>query len=55
MISNEHIKQQLEHIKSDKLVTLLDDFLGSPKFDPHGDPIPDEFGGSVDDLMKGDV
>lgn len=38
------VAEQLEHIKSDKLVTLLDEFLGNPKFDPHGDPIPDEFG-----------
>jgi DtxR family Mn-dependent transcriptional regulator len=38
------VAEQLEHIKSDKLITLLDEFLGNPKFDPHGDPIPDEFG-----------
>ena len=38
------VAEQLEHIKSDKLVSLLDEFLGNPKFDPHGDPIPDEFG-----------
>ena len=38
------VAEQLEHIKSDKLVALLNEFLGNPKFDPHGDPIPDEFG-----------
>ena len=38
------VAEQLEHIKSDKLVTLLNEFLGNPRFDPHGDPIPDEFG-----------
>ena len=38
------VAEQLEHIKSEKLVSLLDEFLGNPKFDPHGDPIPDEFG-----------
>ncbi|MEO8087994.1 MAG: metal-dependent transcriptional regulator, partial [Bacteroidota bacterium] len=38
------IAEQLEHIQSEKLVQLLDQFLGKPKFDPHGDPIPDEKG-----------
>ena len=38
------IAEQLEHIKSDELVKRLDDFLGHPKFDPHGDPIPDAKG-----------
>ena len=33
--------EELEHISSKKLVDKLDDFLGNPKFDPHGDPIPD--------------
>jgi DtxR family transcriptional regulator, Mn-dependent transcriptional regulator len=35
------IAEQLEHIKSDKLINKLDDFLGNPTEDPHGDPIPD--------------
>ena len=38
------IAEQLEHIRSEKLVQHLDRFLGKPKFDPHGDPIPDENG-----------
>lgn len=38
------IAEQLEHIKSPDLVTRLDDFLGHPKYDPHGDPIPDADG-----------
>jgi DtxR family Mn-dependent transcriptional regulator len=38
------VAEQLEHIKSDELVLRLNDFLGKPKFDPHGDPIPDEEG-----------
>jgi DtxR family Mn-dependent transcriptional regulator len=38
------IAEQLEHIKSPTLVERLDDFLGFPKFDPHGDPIPDADG-----------
>ena len=38
------IAEQLEHIKSDKLINKLDDFLGNPTEDPHGDPIPDANG-----------
>ena len=38
------IAEQLEHIESEKLVNCLDDFLGNPKVDPHGDPIPDKDG-----------
>ena len=38
------IAEQLEHIKSEKLIRELDKFLGYPKTDPHGDPIPDEKG-----------
>lgn len=32
--------EQLEHAVSDKLAQRIDDFLGNPQFDPHGDPIP---------------
>jgi len=38
------IAEQLEHIKSPLLTERLDDFLGNPKMDPHGDPIPDKNG-----------
>ncbi len=38
------IAEQLEHIRSGKLVNRLDRFLDYPKFDPHGDPIPNEKG-----------
>lgn len=38
------IAEELEHVKAPQLVRRLDEFLGFPKFDPHGDPIPDEFG-----------
>lgn len=38
------IAEQLEHIKSEKLINKLDDFLGNPTEDPHGDPIPDAHG-----------
>ncbi len=32
--------EQLEHSVSDRLAQRIDDFLGNPQFDPHGDPIP---------------
>lgn len=35
------IAEQLEHIQSPLLIERLDLFLGKPRFDPHGDPIPD--------------
>ena len=38
------IAEQLEHIQSPLLVQRLDEFLGFPRFDPHGDPIPDQHG-----------
>lgn len=38
------IAEQLEHIKSEELINRLDDFLGNPRIDPHGDPIPDKKG-----------
>lgn len=38
------IAEQLEHIKSEKLIDNLDGFLGNPTHDPHGDPIPDKHG-----------
>ncbi|MEL7145122.1 MAG: metal-dependent transcriptional regulator [Bacteroidota bacterium] len=38
------VAEQLEHIVSPLLISRLDEFLGYPKIDPHGDPIPDENG-----------
>jgi DtxR family Mn-dependent transcriptional regulator len=38
------VAEQLEHIHSDKLIDKLENFLGNPKWDPHGDPIPDKEG-----------
>jgi DtxR family Mn-dependent transcriptional regulator len=38
------VAEQLEHIKSEKLINKLDDFLGNPTEDPHGDPIPNSQG-----------
>ena len=42
------IAEQLEHIKSEKLIDKLDAFLGFPKEDPHGDPIPNKHGDIMD-------
>lgn len=38
------IAEQMEHIQSTELTDRLDKFLDNPKFDPHGDPIPDKEG-----------
>ncbi len=55
------LAEELEHIKSDDLINRLDNFLGNPKFDPHGDPIPNKEGRftirnqrSLDQLLIGD-
>ncbi len=38
------IAEQLEHIQSDALIDRLDSYLSFPKYDPHGDPIPNAEG-----------
>lgn len=38
------VAEQLEHIDSEKLIDQLDKLLNYPKFDPHGDPIPNKDG-----------
>ena len=38
------IAEEMEHIQSEELVNRLDAFLDHPRFDPHGDPIPDADG-----------
>lgn len=38
------LAEDLEHIHSVKLMDRLDQFLGYPEFDPHGDAIPDSKG-----------
>ncbi len=55
------VAEQLEHIRSEKLISELDKFLGFPKRDPHGDPIPDAEGNFsvsnkmlLSDVKKGD-
>lgn len=39
-----NIAEQLEHVDSDELIERLDNYLGNPAFDPHGEPIPIEKG-----------
>ncbi len=36
--------EQLEHVVSDRLIDRMDEMLGRPEVDPHGDPIPDDKG-----------
>jgi DtxR family Mn-dependent transcriptional regulator len=38
------VAEDMEHVSSKKLIDKLDEFLGFPRFDPHGDPIPDSHG-----------
>lgn len=38
------VAEELEHVSSKKLIDKLDEFLGFPRVDPHGDPIPDSNG-----------
>lgn len=55
------LAEELEHINTHKLTERLDEFLGFPKFDPHGDPIPDKDGNiiqhkdvTLSDLTRGE-
>jgi len=36
--------EEMEHISSTELIDRLDEFMGFPSRDPHGDPIPDSQG-----------
>lgn len=58
----DELAEQLEHINSEILTDRIDDFLGYPKFDPHGDPIPDKHGNiayhedvTLDKMKKNDT
>ncbi|MES2418614.1 MAG: metal-dependent transcriptional regulator [Bacteroidota bacterium] len=42
------VAEELEHINSPLLIERLDEFLDFPKVDPHGDPIPDQYGNFAD-------
>ncbi len=36
--------ERLEHVVSEELESRIDAFLGNPRYDPHGDPIPSHEG-----------
>ena len=38
------VAEVMEHVSNKKLIDKLDEFLNHPRFDPHGDPIPDGHG-----------
>ncbi|MBU8883606.1 metal-dependent transcriptional regulator [Kaistella sp. DKR-2] len=47
------IAEQLEHIHSETFFDKMDEILNYPKFDPHGEPIPDKDGNVIaQDLKK---
>lgn len=46
------VAEQLEHIKSEQLINKLDKYLGYPKTDPHGDPIPTKDGKFVKSVKR---
>ncbi|GAB4245453.1 MAG: metal-dependent transcriptional regulator [Ekhidna sp.] len=48
------IAEQLEHIQSPILIKRLDEFLGHPTIDPHGDPIPNE-NGEMKEMVRASI
>lgn len=47
------IAEQLEHVHSELFFDKMDEILNHPKFDPHGEPIPDKHGHIIaQDLQK---
>lgn len=44
--------EELEHAISEKVLERLDDFLGNPRHDPHGHPIPTNRGVILDSPQK---
>ncbi len=38
------VAEELEHVANDKLIAKISQKLGNPMYDPHGEPIPNEFG-----------
>jgi DtxR family Mn-dependent transcriptional regulator len=46
------IAEQVEHIQSDLFFDKMDQLLNFPKFDPHGEPIPDKDGNIIDQHLK---
>ncbi|MEO7043691.1 MAG: metal-dependent transcriptional regulator [Ferruginibacter sp.] len=48
------IAEEMEHVNNAMLVQKLDEYLGHPCFDPHGDPIPDK-NGKIRILKQSDI
>lgn len=46
------IAEQVEHIQSEMFFDKMDELLRYPKFDPHGEPIPDKDGNIIDQNLK---
>ncbi len=46
------IAEQLEHIHSETFFDKMDEILNFPKYDPHGEPIPDKDGNIIDQDLK---
>lgn len=46
------IAEQVEHIQSDVFFDKMDELLNHPKFDPHGEPIPDKDGNIIAQHLK---
>ncbi|MBA3647787.1 MAG: metal-dependent transcriptional regulator [Chitinophagales bacterium] len=46
------VAEELEHVNSELLISKLDRFLDYPKFDPHGDPIPNRQGKIITGRFK---
>src|SRR6201990_2370199 len=44
--------EEMEHISSNELIDRLDKFMGFPKYDPHGDPIPDCDGHFTHEILR---
>lgn len=44
--------EALEHVVSDRVLERIDELLGNPDFDPHGDPIPSAAGEMVTRDLK---
>jgi DtxR family Mn-dependent transcriptional regulator len=42
----------LEHVVSDRLLRRMDEMLGFPSHDPHGDPIPDVSGEVAEEELR---
>ena len=46
------IAEQVEHIQSAMFFDKMDEILNHPKFDPHGEPIPDKDGNIIAQHLK---